>query len=904
MKWISMKWTSMKPISMKLISMKLNSFSRAAVWIVVGLPWLASCSNYHGFREAQLAEAAGDWDKAVVEYLDLAHRDPANLRVRADLLRAKVQASHLHFERAKQYREVKLLRPAMIELQQAVQLDPTNQYAQSELEKVRAEVAAAEAGEDHRRTLAEVKKQSEGSRPQPPILNPRSPEPIDLDFPEPVSMKKIYQALAKAFGINVLFDPNLRDQDMSIQLKAVNAQTALETVMRTGQHFYKVLDEHSIIIVADTPQNRRIYEDLIIQTFFLSNSDVKEVMTMLRSLVDSRKIAANEQLNAIILRDTVDKVKVAERIIQSNDKSKAEVVVDIELLQLNTSKLQDLGMSLSSYQVGVTLDAGGGTGDDQLPVRFNDLQSLNANNWLLTLPNFLFDFVKNSTEAQTLAKPQLRISEGEKARLVIGDRVPVPVTSFNTANTVGSNIVPLTSFQYQDVGITIEIEPRVHHNEEISLVLMVEVSNIAGNVGDQPIIGTRMIETTIRLKDGETNFLAGLIRSDETNSDQGVPGLSEIPLLGRLFSKKRSQNARTDIVLTLTPHIIRRADITPEDLLPIWVGTEQNVTFRGGSPRIESEAEGPFEVQEPTEGSDPAEEVRRRLQRLPRGLQPGQGEGEELPQGVGVPGVEGQQPQPDTEEPPPSGVDLVPGVRRNPLDRRRPPPELSRLDGLPVAPAGAAAGAPVSMFGQVAWASVVAWQPGEALRAVRAVAVSASEEEDPADSPDGPGPDPDPQDPTVRVQLFPLVKVVSAGQDFEVEVRATSQLPVAHLPVRLAYDPSRLDWLSVSSGGWLGTAGDGEVLGAEPRPGSVILGASMLGNAVGVSGSGTVMRVRFRAIAPGPATIALTRVNALASNLVDWPVAIEESESVWDVRSIAVTPTTERPRPAVAKAAS
>src|SRR3954469_9570182 len=485
-----------------------------------------------------------------------------------------------------------------------------------------------------------MKAKNRGARPQPPVLNPRSDKPISLEFPQPVSLFSIYRALGQAFGINVLFDPNLRDQEISIDLKDVTAQAALETLMRAAGHFYKVMDEHSIIIAQDTPQNRRTYEDLVIQTFFLSNADLKETLTILRSLIDARKIATNEQLNAIILRDTADKVKVAERIIEANDKSKAEVVVDVELLQINSQKLRDLGVALSSYSIGqqlsvpsgTTTGTGGTGGTTTTPsgIRLSDLQFINQSNWFLTLPNFVYNFGKQNTDAQLLPKPQLRISEGEKANLVIGDRVPIPLTTFNTQNAGNSGgIIPITSFQYQDVGIKIELEPRVHHNQEVTLKMKIEVSNLNGNVAgangeSQPIIGTRVIDSVIRLKDGETNFLAGLIRTDETTTDRGVPGLSDIPLLGRLFSNKHQEGARTDVILTMTPHIVRNAEITAEDLAPIWVGTEQNITFRGGSPRVESpENEGPFDSNEGTP-EEIQDAIRRRLQRLPRGLRPGE----------------------------------------------------------------------------------------------------------------------------------------------------------------------------------------------------------------------------------------------------------------------------------------
>lgn len=623
----------------------------AAVALALALAVLG-CSGHRIHSQAQQAELSGDWDQAVLHYLEALRLDPQNLGYRASLMRAKIQASQEHFRKGQQFHDAGALERSLMEYRQAVQLDPANQWAAAELARVADELAALRDNGSRPGSIAEMKERARTApASQPPILNPRSKEPIDLLFSEPTSTRDIYQAMGDAFGINIVFDPKLRDQEIEIELQQVTAQNALETVMRTAGHFYKVIDEGTILIADDTPQNRRTYEDHIIQTFFLDNADVKEVMTMVRSLISAKNVAPNEPLNAIVMRDTADRVKVAEQIILANDKAKAEVVVDIELLQINSSRLRELGLELSQYSVGVDLDLGG----DDVPIRFSDLEYLNENNWLLSLPDFAVNLVKNSGDAQTLAQPKLRITEGEKASLVIGDRVPIPTTTFNTSTTVGSNVVPVTSFQYQDVGIKIDIEPRVHHNEEVTLKLKVEVSNIADFVSgsggqEQPIIGTRTIESSIRLQDGETNFLAGLIRTDESQSEQGVPGLSEIPILGRLFKNNSTDRRRTDIVLTLTPHIIRRAAITEADLLPIWVGTENNITFRGGSSRIESDVAGPFDG----DSEDARERVRERLQErlrsLPRGLQEVD-EGGEL--------VEGFE---DPEEPvePPSGVDLAP----------------------------------------------------------------------------------------------------------------------------------------------------------------------------------------------------------------------------------------------------
>jgi general secretion pathway protein D len=807
--------------------------------LLIALGPLAGCASHLSYRKAEIAMQQGNLDEAVLHYLKAVEEDPDNLSYRAALMRAKIKASQAHFEKAKEYQKAGVLERALVELQQAVQLDPTNQYAKAQLENTHQAWLAQKQGRDGLGTIEQMKKKAAAARPQPPVLNPRSDRPISMEFPEPVPIFQIYQALGKAFGINVLFDPNLKDQEISINLQEVTARTALETLMRSANHFYKVIDEHTILVAADTPQNRRIYEDLVIQTFFLSNSEVKDMMTILRSLVDAKKIATNEQLNAIILRDTADKVKVAERIIEANDKSKAEVVIDVELLQINTGRLRELGVSLSQYSIGQNLDRGTGN-----PLRVSDLEFINQADWILTIPNFLYNFIKTNSNAQLLAKPQVRITDGEKANLTIGDKVPIPLTTFNTQN-VGSNsgIIPITSFQYQDVGIKMELEPRVHHNQEITLKVKIEVSNISRFVEasagqSQPVIGTRSFDSVIRLQDGETNFLAGLIRTDERSGESGIPGLSEIPLLGRLFENKRAENERTDVILTLTPHIIRNAQITEEDLQPIWVGTEANITFRGGSPRVESDVEGPFDMDEGTP-EEVQDAIRRRLQRLPRGLQPG--EGEEPVDEEAVP-----------EEQQPVGIDLVPATPPGSIfqEPEPPPDEVPPEEFEPPPPAGA------SLFSQpnASSTSVVA-NPRVMLAGLRRERTA----EDPGRPPAA-----------VRLRLVPVLPEsgkVDLGETFQVRIDAAAVKPVSHLPLALTWDAKRLALETVEVGSFLGRPGTAQVLADGSRPGRLTVGASRLGDVPPITGEGTVATVTFRALVAGPARIGFGATEALDAAL-------------------------------------
>ena len=842
-----------------------DSIVRLLILLVALAPVASTvgCSSHLSSRQAEIASQREDWDQAVLHYMKAVEENPQNLGYRASLLRAKIKASQMHFEKAQEFEKAGVLERALIEYQQAVQLDPTNQYAQSRLDKAR-QAWTAQRQNRQAENIDQMKKKARGSLPQPPVLNPRSNQPISIEFPQPVSIFEIYRALGQAFGINVLFDTNLKDTEIAIELKDVTAQSALETLMRAGNHFYKVIDDHTIIVVQESPQNRRIYEDLVIQTFFLSNAEVKDMMTILRSLVDAKKIASNEQLNAIILRDTADKVKVAERIIEANDKSKAEVVVDVELLQVNSARLRDLGVTLSSYSVGQRLEVGGGgappAGGTGTPpaaapggIRVSDLEFINQSNWFLTLPNFVYNFVKENADAQLLAKPQLRITDGEKANLVIGDKVPIPLTTFNSSNTVGGNIVPITSFQYQDVGIRIEIEPRVHHNQEVTLKIKVAVDQINGYRGDQPTIGTRTIESVIRLQDGETNFLAGLIRSDESNSERGLPGLSEIPVLGRLFSDKRTDIQRTDVILTLTPHIIRNAEITEEDLLPVWVGTEQNMTFRGGSPRVESEVEGPFDGDEGTP-EEIQDAIRRRLQRLPRGLRPedGGGTGEE------VEVFEEEEDVPAEPEPPP-GVNLAPAAPPSDIFRPTPPPvpepEPPVEEEEP--PGRISSGGP---SGAGARTLLSSYRTERSSEKGAGMAAKAGAKAKPA---------------AVRLWLAPQRLSVAPGERFVVKVQAEAGKPVSHLPLALGYDPAVLAVERVERGGFPAEA---QVLADASHPGEVVLGASRMGEVPAVTGRGTVARITFRALAEGATKIGFDRSDALDAALA--PVAPVRARSM------------------------
>src|SRR6185312_13412931 len=398
-------------------------------------------------------------------------------------------------------------------------------------------------------------------------------------------------------------------------------------------------------------------------------------------------------------------------------------------------------------------------------------------------------------------------------------------------------------------------------NQEVTLKIKVEVSNLNGNVAgsggqSQPIIGTRTIDSTIRLQDGETNFLAGLIRSDLTDSDQGIPGLSDIPIIGRLFSNKHTENQRTDVILTLTPHIIRNAEITEEDLQPIWVGTEANISFRGGSPRVESDVEGPFDSTEGTP-EEIQDAIRRRLERLPRGLRPGEQPGNPIQPGVPAqPVPPGTQP---VQQQPPGGVNLVPAAPPQDIFRPAPPPQPNQPpppqeDDQPPG-GGLVSQGSASSTAKLASASAAV----PALSQVTDKSTATPAAIAPANTP------------LVRLWLTPAKLTVSPGDTFEVRVQADAGLAVSHLPLSLSFDPAVLSVDSVDPGDFLGAAGESQVLSDAGRPGALVIGASRLGQRPGVKGSGIVARITFRALAAGKTGLGF-EAKALDAGLRPVPV--------------------------------
>jgi len=551
---------------------------------------LAGCGPHKVYTQAEKDMRRERFDQAVLGYSKAVALDPGNTRYSVALERAKLRSSAVHFEKGKRFATSAQYELAIAEFQQTLLLAPGHQHARQEMQRAIRDYERILIGPSQLELLKESARKKELA---PPRLDPRSNIPILLNFQQ-AETGKIFEAISKASGINFIYDEKVDlDRSMDIDIGNVSLEKALDILMLQTKNFYKVIDEYTLLIAPDTRQKRQEYEDQVIRTFFLSNADTKTVVTLLRSLLQSRQIAENPDLNSVTIKDTPAKVAIAERIINANDKSKGEVLIDVELLEINRTTAATLGIDLSSKALSLTFRDGAAS------VPLNNLDVLRqTGNWTIgVIPSVLLNFLKSDSDSKLIAKPQLRVAEGERAEILIGDRVPIPTTSFNTSQTVGGNIVPITSFTYQNVGITVQIEPRVHHNKEVTLQVQVEISQVTGTVETgggqaQPIIGTRQIQTVIRLRDGETNMLAGLIQQTNTDAKSGVAGVTDVPGLGRLFSTNSRQSQSTDIIMTITPHIIRIPDITEEDLVTLWVGTEDHMELRG--PARSALSAGPF----------------------------------------------------------------------------------------------------------------------------------------------------------------------------------------------------------------------------------------------------------------------------------------------------------------------
>ena len=540
---------------------------------------LSGCATAGAIRRGHTAEQRQDYDLAVVEYTKAVRERPDDTDARVSLERAKLRASQDHFLRGRRLAATGKFDQALVEYELAADLNPTNGDVENELRTTRDELRAKSTMARDGKTALETLIQQARELPPPGLDLPRDVKmPQSLTFSD-ASSRLVFTSIARLANISIGFDPAFREAPVTIDLRNASLEGALSTVADQTRTFFRVTGPRTVLVIPDTPAKRAEYEDEVVQSFYLSNADLKETMDLFRMVLDARRISPITANSVLTIKDTPERVVAAGLLLKAIDKARPEVIIDVELLEVDRTRLQEYGLQFASPgplgPVGIDGSVGVAT-DSSQALSLRALRNLSQSDVLLAnLPSLYYRLLKTDTNTRLLANPQLRMSEGTTAQARFGERIPLPTTTFAPIATGGVPQQPITSYTYENIGVNIDIMPRMHHDDEVTLSLKLAVQSVSGvGFGGLPTIGNREITTIIRLRDGETNMLAGLIREDERRVLDGIPGLSDLPAIGRLFAHARMDSKQTDIVLTLTPHIVRPLNVTADDLRAFRVGRD------------------------------------------------------------------------------------------------------------------------------------------------------------------------------------------------------------------------------------------------------------------------------------------------------------------------------------------
>lgn len=526
------------------------------------------------YRYAEELKREEKYIEAIEYYMKAVRQNPNEARYRLKLMEAMIEASNHFYRLALQHKRENKMQLALLELNKALEYNPSNNLAKLEKKTV-MKIISGDKRKDERTWIEQIKEKTSLSRNLPKKLSERK---ISLGFKKKVDLEQIFKSLAVAFKINIIFDSGFRSSKFSVVLEDITLSQALDRICLLKNLFYKVLDEKTIIIIPDTATKRKIYDEQIIKNYYLSNIKAADCLKLIRNVSKIKNIIADPYLNTITVREIPEKVALIERLIQFYDKRKSEVMIKVDIMEVNKDRLAEYGIEFSQYQINQSIT----TPSDSGTIKGNRFYYLDSSDFGFTVPTVIYKLLESDSDSKVIARPQVRGEDGEKINIKLGDKVPFPRTTFMPFSTGGIEQHPITSYDLQDVGIEVNITPHVHHNFEITLELDFKLTFITspGTTTMPPTIGNRSVKTRIRLKDGETGIMAGLLSDSERSSKKGFPLLNQIPILRDIFSSNRKQIEQTDIILRVTPYIIRMPDITEQDLFPIESGTESNIRLK------------------------------------------------------------------------------------------------------------------------------------------------------------------------------------------------------------------------------------------------------------------------------------------------------------------------------------
>jgi general secretion pathway protein D len=774
------------------------------------------------FKHGEAAEAREDYDTALDLYQKALAKAPNDLSYKTALYRVRVSASAAHMSKGRKLIEGGDEQGALVEFLHAAEIDPGNEAAQQEIAKIRERRGEQTAKGETSLPEETAKREAIESIGAPAVLKPMSSEPLTLHYS--ADAKIVYQAIGKAAGVNILFDPGYTAKNITVDLTNESLLDALRIVGTMSNTFWRPVTNNTIFVAENTPQKRRDLEETAVQTFYLTNawqqSDLTDVQTAIRNLLTGIKIYAVPSQNAIVIRGTPDELMLAQMLINDLDKARAEVVVDIAVLEVSKNWERTLGIQWPS-SIGIALQppttntstttttTTGTTGatDNGTTPSLYDLSHLKATDFAVTIGSATANLLLTDSNTKILQNPRIRATDAQKATMKIGERIPIATGSYQTgaATAVVSSLVN-TQFTYQDVGVNIEMTPNVHYDHDITLKIKIEVTSQSGSVTisgvTEPIISQRVVDQVIRLREGEASILGGIQDKQEMVSWNGIPGLSSIPILKYLFGSKDHTISDDELVFLVVPHIVRTQTLDRANLRTIDTGSGQAVELRHlASNTVPDDAnpDGPMPAGPTLSDSNPPPAVAPAIAKPPA---------------------------------PRSTIGVVPGQ--------------SAMAAAPAALAQMKASADVN--GLTATKAVTNPQPAAPTAAAP------------------PTPPPPAVSPEMNLLLSPPSSGVAAGSTFLVPVVLTGGKDVASVPMQVEYDPEKLSLVNVTGGDLLSRDNQAVALvHRDDGPGSLTINAARPPGVAGISGAGVVCVLSFEAKTAGQSVLSMKRAVAISS---------------------------------------
>jgi general secretion pathway protein D len=560
------------------------------------------------YKHGQMSMAAKNYDQAYADFSYALKLDPSNVQYEISARQAQYAAANMHIARGERYITAKQYPEAAAQMQRAAAIDPANFIATQELERIQtlmhppAPPPGQAVGATAISSLSERLADAAGPVELGPVANV-----VVKDFSVNTDARNAYLAAGKLAGINVLFDASSQGgysntSRVNLDLHNISLLQILRVLDVATDSFYTPITSNTILVANNNMQKHQQVDQTVLKVFYIKNvqqpTDLTELAQAIRGLMQPQPhIMPVPNINALVMRDTPDKVAMVQRMLDDLDKAPPEVVVDVRILQVNRDLARDLGLlPPNSFSIGLqattptssTSSSTSGTGTGTTPTNsptLNELAHLNSHNFSVTVPNATLNAILSNSNTHTIQEPQLRAIQGQKATLNIGQKIPIATGSFQPGiGGVGINPLVNTQFTYENVGVNISMTPEIQGDTAVLLKEQIQISEVDGfnSIGgiQQPVIGNRQIEHTIELENGQSSVLGGMMTTTVTHNVSGIPGLNEIPLLKYFFSSTHDETQKSEILIIMTPHIVRSLRITPGDRRSLDTGTQDDIQLR------------------------------------------------------------------------------------------------------------------------------------------------------------------------------------------------------------------------------------------------------------------------------------------------------------------------------------